>query len=255
MKTVLFVGFGNMGSIFSKRFVQNDNFEVFAIDPNGQHSNDKVEFFESIEEMPNSVHPNIIIFAVKPQNIEEVIEKYTNFQDALFISILAGKPIEYFEIKLPTARIMRVMPNLGLKYDTGINICMHNQKCLNSDKNLLNEVFGEQNIWIQEESLLHFTTAMSGSGLAFALKIMEAFMQNGIKNGLSEEESNKVTIGIFESAVKFLKDEYSVNEVLTKITSKNGTTQAGLEFMSDKMYKLVAEILKAAENRSKELSL
>ena len=255
MKTVLFVGFGNMGSIFAKKFVQNENFEVFAIDPNVQQKNERVEFFESFEDMPSSIYPNIIVFAVKPQNIDEIINKYKIFTDALFISILAGKPISYFEEKIPHAKIIRVMPNLGLKYDSGVNICMENQKCLNSDKNLLDDIFEDQNIWIEKEDLFHITTAISGSGIAFVLKIMEAFIGNGINKNIPEEDSYKMTLSIFESAVRFLKDEYKIEEVVEKITSKNGTTEAGLNYMSNKMYKLIKEIIEASEKRSKELAL
>ena len=48
---------------------------------------------------------------------------------------------------------------------------------------------------------------------------------------------------------------YSIEELINNITSKGGTTQAGLEyFRSHEIGKHFEEVLNAARNRSEELS-
>ena len=55
---------------------------------------------------------DIIFLAVKPQNIENVLNEIKNC-DKLIVSIAAGVPIDYLEKKLKKSKIIRIMLNIS----------------------------------------------------------------------------------------------------------------------------------------------
>ena len=69
---------------------------------------------ESMASLPKDFQPSVIVFAVKPQVMGEVVPSYAelNTVDTVFMSIAAGKTISEFEKSLsPSAAIVRAMPN------------------------------------------------------------------------------------------------------------------------------------------------
>ena len=66
------------------------------------------------EQIPEAFRPAAIVFAVKPQVMDEVVPHYARYNgpETLFLSIAAGTRIKLFESHLGAqAAIVRVMPN------------------------------------------------------------------------------------------------------------------------------------------------
>ena len=57
-----------------------------------------VQTCASRDDIPTSFVPNVIMFAVKPQVMDEVAPLYASFKgsDCVYLSIAAGKAIDYF---------------------------------------------------------------------------------------------------------------------------------------------------------------
>lgn len=253
MKSVLFVGFGKMGSIIADLF-QGDEFEVFAVDPHLKDDSEFTTFFHSHEQLPEGFNPNIIIFAVKPQNIKEAIVHYAQYKSSLIISILAGVKISFFEEHFPLSRVVRLMPNVGLEVEKGMVISMMNSKCMSKDEELINMIFGGRNVAIKDEELFHVTTAISGSGIAFLATIFKSITSFAAQNGVSDKGAEKMTLSAFESLVYLLRKS-SADEIINKIASKGGTTEAGINVLSSSVDAIIHGALDAAMTKSKELSV
>ena len=101
---LLLVGCGKMGSaILSGLLPQIQSSAcIKVVDPVGvpaQACRDGISVFKDAKELPSNLEPSIIIFAVKPQQMEKVVPNYLRFVEsgAIFISIAAGTTIRFFE--------------------------------------------------------------------------------------------------------------------------------------------------------------
>src|SRR4051812_2338405 len=76
---------------------------------------------KSAKDIPASVKPQVVVFAVKPQTLPQIAGDYKVYADALFVSIAAGMPVSFFEKHLGgNAKIIRSMPNTPAAIGKGI---------------------------------------------------------------------------------------------------------------------------------------
>ncbi len=75
------------------------------------------------------------------------------------------------------------------------------------------------------------------------------------KNSFDEESSRKmVTQMLYGSAKMLLDDNLNISELINSVTSKGGTTEAGLkEFANGDFSSLIEKVINAAKDRSEEL--
>ena len=98
-------------------------------------------------------------------------------------------------------------------------------------------------------------TGVSGSGPAFVARIVESFINAGVKEGLSYDESKKLVYSTFIGTVKLLEEkELTPDELVNMVSSPNGTTVAGRAVLESSNYQTIIEnCISAAANRSREL--
>ena len=91
-------------------------------------------------------------------------------EKSLFVSIVAGKKIEYFLGKLnDKLKMIRIMPNLPLVIGKGTTILYANNQVTQGQCNIIAELFlslGEI-FWIKDEKYFDIITAISCSGPAY----------------------------------------------------------------------------------------
>ncbi|MCX7997951.1 MAG: NAD(P)-binding domain-containing protein, partial [Leptospiraceae bacterium] len=102
------VGLGNMGYAIYQALC--DNYQIYVYDPYVKEKYPQIHFADQITELEKS---NIIILAVKPNKISEVVKQFE--LPHTFISIAAGVKIATIkEVAKPKSIIIRLMPNLPL---------------------------------------------------------------------------------------------------------------------------------------------
>ena len=122
MRKILLVGCGHMGSALLDAWYKKTSFQFSIIDPKThavlkKKYNKKVSIYKSIKEINNVNQFNIIIFAVKPQIVQKIVSQFSSIdkKKILFISIVAGKKINFFKRYLiHPHQFIRAMPNLSL---------------------------------------------------------------------------------------------------------------------------------------------
>jgi pyrroline-5-carboxylate reductase len=109
---------------------------------------------------------------------------------------------------------------------------------------------------VVRESDLDTVTAVSGSGPAFALLMLEAMAQGGIDGGLEPELAKTLAAGALAAAAALVNETGQTPLALrAEITSPAGTTAAGLEVLENEGFpSIVRASIRAARNRSIELS-
>lgn len=250
-----------MGGAILQKFLKNgvNRSDILVIDSNPQN---KLADFNDIEEAKHSNYQaDIVIFGIKPQDSEIILEKFANLKifhkNTIFISILAGKNISFFtKILGEDKKIIRLMPNLPILIDEGICAYFSNKKVTQKEEKIV-DLFG-QNIKLKRENLINQVTAVSGSGPAYLFLFAKNFIEVSQKIGLNKDDSQKLVKQTIFGAAKMMLDEDDLEQLIKNVTSKGGTTAAALDVFNKpkkSLYNIILKSVKAAFKRSKELKL
>ena len=141
---------------------------------------------------------NIIIFAVKPGHLEQVLKEIKNStsRKKLYVSIAAGINTSFIKKTLnKELKITRVMPNKPVVIREGAFGIFFNSINTVEEQESVTSLFKNLGIVevVQDEQLIDAVTGLSGSGPAFAAVFAEALADGGVKMGLSRETSIKLS--------------------------------------------------------------
>lgn len=254
MKVAL-IGAGNLGAAIIKMFLKN-NIDFIAADKFVKEAAG-VKVIQDNKEAVNQ--SEVILLAVKPQFMEEVVKDIKEeLKDKCIITVAAGLKIGFYENILENSRITRVMPNMGLKEGQGVIAYKYNDNCTSDDKAMVEKVLSTLGdlVEVQNEDDLDLITGLSGSGIAYFVKIIDTFIKAGKDSGMDEETSKRVVLGTVKGAAELIHNGCCSNEdIITSIASKGGTTEQGLQELEEKkMDEILKGTIDRTINKCKELS-
>lgn len=203
---------------------------------------------------------SILILAVKPQDFDEAMRSLKGLvkKNHLVISIAAGITTKYIEKKLGgRARVVRAMPNLPAVISQSMTAVSRGSYASQGDLKIACKIFENiGKVLVVEEGLINAITATSGSGPGYIYFLMEQMIEAAKKIGLSEKIATYLVTETFLSSAHLLKAHGATpKELREKVTSKGGTTHAGLEvFSKRKTGEIFHHALKAALKRAHQLS-
>ncbi|GGA78758.1 pyrroline-5-carboxylate reductase [Brucella endophytica] len=264
--TVVLVGCGNMGFAMLRGWLDSG-----ALEPQDIHV---VEPAEALREraaglgvhtvadagaLASDLKPRMVLIAVKPQMMADVLPAYARFADATFVSIAAGTPVALFEKLLgEKTAIMRVMPNTPAAIGKGMLVTYRNANVTDADAAFiagLLETSGEV-ASIADESLMDAVTAVSGSGPAYVFHFIECLTDAGVAAGLDRTMAELLARQtVYGAGALAAESQDSPSRLREQVTSPKGTTAAALEVLmgEDRLKNLVTEAVEAAKKRSIEL--
>jgi pyrroline-5-carboxylate reductase len=257
------IGCGNMGKVIIDSLVDIIGYKnVFCCDIDDQKVQEikqkyKINSLLSNKELAKVV--DIIILAVKPQQIKDVLEEIKDFVDSkkVVVSIAAGIKIKFLESVLGEKQIIRVMPNLPMKIGMGVASICKNKFCHKDNFIFVKKIFSKKSVVIKlDEKFFDLITAVSGSGPAYIFYISEIMQEVATKLGLPKEiVSNVVNYTILGAAKMLTEEKMSAKELREAVTSKKGTTEQAIKtFEIYNTKKLFYDAIKNAFRRAKEIS-
>ncbi len=258
--TIGIVGGGNMGEAFIKSVHAKYSVVVHEKDQERQEYLRKTYKIRVLSLKDLLEASEVIILAVKPQDIEEVLSAIRPFvnKNKLIISIAAGITISYLEKSLPEkTRVIRAMPNMPAMIEEGITALCKGNSAKSTDLDLAVKILNHLGEVVSvSEDLIDAVTAVSGSGPAYVFLFMECLMKAAQSLGLNEKLSKQLVEATFKGSVDLLTMKNEDPAVLrAKVTSKGGTTQAAMDvFIEKKIDSIIQEALGAAKKRAGELS-
>lgn len=201
-----------------------------------------------------------VFLGTKPYDFDDLAERIKPYivENNKFISIMAGLPISYIREKLDfNSPVARIMPNTNAHVGhsvTGISFSSNFGAKSKEEVDSLINAFGSA-IEVSEDNL-HQVTAITGSGPAFLYHVFEQYVTAGTRLGLEKAQVEESIRNLIIGTSKMIeRSELSMEQLRKNITSKGGTTQAGLNALSQHDLESVFEdCLRAAVNRSIELS-
>ena len=268
---ILMVGAGKMGGALIESWLEKQTTQpsdIVLVEPNvtrAKYFRDAYTLytFETPEAINTGLGEATILFAVKPQVMDEVVPLYKPLiqPGRLVLSIAAGTPISYFEHQLgANTAVVRAMPNTPASIGHGITVLCANTHVSAEQRARCEILIGAvgQVEWIEDESLMDAVTAVSGSGPAYVFLLIEALAQAGISAGLAADLANRLALTTVAGAGALAEQTEDSPTVLRQnVTSPGGTTAAALEVLmaDDGLQQLMARAVTAAKERGQELAI
>jgi pyrroline-5-carboxylate reductase len=200
---------------------------------------------------------NIIILAVKPQNMAAVLDEISDLvtDEKTVVSIAAGITLSYLQSKLKTKKLVRVMPNTPALVQEGMSVLSLCECFSDKDIAAVREIFMSiGKVLTLPEKYMNAVTALSGSGPAFIALFIEGMIEGGVKMGLDMDNASELVIQTLIGTAKLLDTGMPPAKLREMVTSPGGTTAAGLKVFDENGLKgIVIEALQAAQKRAEEL--
>ncbi len=262
---VSIIGAGQMGEALTKGLIASGAFnpsEIMVSDIRRERTSflKKAYGVEAAENNIQAVEKgDIIIFAVKPQQLNDVLEEITSadFKKKILVSIVAGIPTSYFCQKLgEEVELVRVMPNTPALIGRGMSVISLGKNVSSQVKDVVERVFkavGE--VIFLDEKYQNEAMALSGCGPAYFYYFVESLVEAGLKAGLPREISTKLVVETLIGAGYMLKETGKHPALLIDmVTSPGGTTIAALEaFEEEGLKRAIFKGVKKAIKRAKEM--
>ena len=254
MRTITFIGNGNMGLSIAKGLKGKYHIEVV-----GRNMNNIDEFEKALGTKIDKsliddfdITNKTVVLCVKPANVPEVSKKLHGKAD-LLVSVLAGVPVKTLKKYLKTKSVVRCMPNLAASVGKSMTTLTGDEKGKDEATVILNAV--GDTLWLETEKELDIATGLAGSGPAYLALVAEALVDGAVKQGLKREYASIAMRGLFSGFGNLIQD---IHPALLKdgVMSPGGTTAAGYGALEEgKVRATFINAIAKAYEKAEELSL
>jgi pyrroline-5-carboxylate reductase len=264
--TLILVGCGKMGSALLRGWIAKQAASrFFVVEPQGRPTEladaAGTSWYPSPQALPQDLTPAAVVFAVKPQIIDDILPDYRRWAtpQTLFVSIVAGKTIAGITRRLGAAPLVRTMPNTPAAIGRGITVACANERVTAEQRHFCEQLLAAvgESAWVENEALLDAVTAVSGSGPAYVFLLIEALAQAAVASGLPPDLALQLARSTVAGAgeLAHLSPE-SPAQLREDVTSPGGTTRAALDVLmaDDALVTLIKRAVAAAAARSRELA-
>ena len=199
----------------------------------------------------------IILLAVKPQKMEEVLRELSGAvnKSQTVISIAMGKSTGFIEGLLPQGiPVVRVMPNNPAMVGAAVSVLSYGEHAGGRGRAQALEIFACLGAVFEiDEKLQDEAMAVSGCGPAYFYVVAEALCDAGVRLGLDRALALDLVTGTMIGAGMMLRDSgLHPAQLKDMVTSPGGSTIAALEALEEggirnAFYKAVAAALRRAK--------
>jgi pyrroline-5-carboxylate reductase len=264
--TLVLVGCGKMGSALLRGWiVSKPSWRFFVVEPEGLPPElaaaPAVSCFRSPLEILEGAAPDVVLFAVKPQIIDDVLPHYRRWVGGptLFVSIVAGRTIAGITGRVGAAPVVRTMPNMPAAIGRGITVACANERVTAEQRRLCDQLLAAvgESAWVEDEALLDAVTAVSGSGPAYVFLLIEALAEAAELSGLPRDLALRLARSTVAGSGELARvSSESPAQLREGVTSPGGTTRAALDVLmaGDGLAPLIRRAVAAAAARSRQLA-
>ena len=253
-----FVGCGNMGQAIVEgwRTAGIDLSQVIVIRPSGK----PIEGVRVVTSLPDAgVPPKLVVLGVKPQKLDDVAPQLKPWITgrATILSMLAGVEASSLRERFGNAgAIIRVMPNLPVATRRGVS-ALYTNDADEAVKTQIGDLFVALGwaMWTVDESRLAAIGSVAGAGPAYVARFVSALAKAGEAKGLSPDIAATIALEtVLGTSWMAATSGETMDAVVKRVASPNGTTEAGLGILDPALDKLIGATIEAASLRGAELA-
>ena len=249
---ILLVGAGKMGGALCARWQQENFAEILVCDPRPV-SLTVEHVFSCKDDKVQSFDPAVIVLAVKPQVLGEVLPVLRGL-GGVFLSVVAGATTEHLRAALDSDAVVRAMPNMPAAVGFGVSVLFAADGVSESHREMCNTLMSAAGkvFWIEQETLFGAVTALSGSGPAYVFYLTECMARAGEVLGLEKKFALSLARDTVCGAGRLLEGG-DPKKLRKDVTSPGGTTEAALKIL-EPLEGLIKKTLESACERSQTLA-
>ena len=265
MKTIGFIGCGNMGSAMIGGIIAAgicDGAHLYASAPsmtNLTPLKDKYDIQISNDNISVAAHSDILFLAVKPAKFTEIIPEIRDAirPDTIIVSIAAGKSISDIEALFgKDIRLIRSMPNTPALVGEAMSALCVSKNITPDETAEIEAIFNSfGKCEIVQESLMDCVTGVSGSSPAYVYMFIEAMADGAVADGMPRAQAYKFAAQSVLGAAKMVLETGSHPGVLKDaVCSPGGTTiEAVAQLETGGLRSTVINAQRACVNKSKNM--
>jgi pyrroline-5-carboxylate reductase len=244
-----------LGGMIEQGWAQPDDLHV--VEPVAARRNELTERYPGLSVGTEPVAGADAVVAVKPDVVSVVLTGLASAGVRRVLSIAAGVRTAAIEAAMGEgAAVVRCMPNTPALVGQGAAGIAAGAHADADDLEWAAGILAAVGIVVTVDEVdLDAVTGLSGSGPAYVFRMAEALIAAGIAEGLDPATADALARQTLLGASTLLSTSGEDPAVLrTNVTSKGGTTAAGLAVFDDADFLgLVADVVRAAAERSREL--
>jgi pyrroline-5-carboxylate reductase len=177
-----------------------------------------------------------VLLAVRPQDMASVMETLRGnlHLEQLVVSIAAGVEIQTLQLGLRHSAIIRVMPNTPAQVGEGISAWIATEEVTPAQKAEARAILGAigREFEVDRERYIDMVTAVSGSGPAWVMLMIEAMIDAGVQVGLRPDWARELAMQTMTGSVALMRETgLHAAQLRNMVTTPGGTTAAGLYAM------------------------
>lgn len=213
---------------------------------------------DSQETLLNQV--DYLFLSIKPQNFPEVLAaaKGKIPPETVIISIAAGITADYLSQTLGyEAKVVQVMPNTPMLLGYGATALSKSALVSEEEFAFVRSIFDCAGMTaVVPSDRMNEVIPINGSAPAFIYQFAQYFITYGRSKGLEETVCRDLFAQALIGSAKMMTDSgYSIEELIQMVSSKGGTTIAGLEGLRENcLDKAVQEACEKCVARAYELT-
>lgn len=196
----------------------------------------------------------VVVLAVKPGQITEVIRNFEWRGDDVVVSVAAGVTLARVREALPfPLACARAMPNTPATVGKGVTgmLLDEDAQCVRPFFETVGEV-----VELQYEAQFDALIGISGSGPAYMFMALAAMSDGGVKMGLDRQTANRLAVmTMLGSAELALQSNIHFEALKDQVTSPGGTTIEAVMVLEQLGFRhALNQAVCTAAARSRELS-
>ena len=239
---IALVGYGKMGAALLSQWraasaAALSGYRFVVIDPQAEPQpvtadQDEPVFLKAPPPVEDCAF-DLVVVAVKPQILDTVVPLYANrlAPGGFVASIAAGASIARLKTLSVGAPVVRIMPNLPAAIGAGASgLCADpsvNEAQREVAQRLMSAVGSA--LWVEDEDQLDRLTSVAGSGPGYVFDIARSYVEAATELGFPAETAIQLVLDTMAGAIEMARQSpLSLSQLRDSVTSKNGTTAAGL---------------------------
>lgn len=255
---ITIIGAGNMGgaiarALFVSLYSQASDITCTA------RSQQSLERFQQGFNLTTDNHAavvgaDLVIFAVKPWMMEEVVKDVAPYMDLdrqIIASVAAGISLEQLSQWLGgTPSVFQIIPNTAIEVGSGVTF-IASSNASEQQIDLIVDMFSRMGyaLYVQEE-MMAAGTALASCGIAYAMKYIQASAQGGVELGFTPEQACKIVEHTVKGAAELLLSTGNPpQKEIDKVTTPGGITMKGLAAMEQAGF--TSAVISGLENSKK----
>jgi len=205
---------------------------------------------------------DVVVLSVKPQILQAVLAPLAESIKAkrpLIISVAAGIPCasikKWVGADLP---IIRTMPNVPSAIGEGATGLYAGTDVSQEQREIAERIFNSIGLcaWVKQEEEIDLVTALSGSGPAYVMLLLQSMADAAVRKGMSKESAKTLALQTIRGTAGMIaKSDKPLAQLIDEMLLPGGTTEQAVAALRQREFPAaINAAIDAATNRAGQLA-